>query len=127
MQAAASPFDPRVFLRKFHQTYVNFARLWKRFGVPPNVTLRSPADTPIVLTPAAAEALEGLEGGYGRKGSDIRFVKYMRSINGNPSLVIEDESDPPPIEQIVVVTVATSVVTATNHRVVSDVYIGARR
>jgi hypothetical protein len=122
-----SPFDPRVFLRRFHQTYVNFARLWKRFGVPPGVVLRSPADEPISLPPIAAAALDGLDSVLREKGTEVRFVKYMQSLNGKPSLVVEDESGLPPVEGIVVVTLTTSVVTASSYRVVTDVYVGERR
>jgi hypothetical protein len=118
------PFDPRVFLRRFHDTYVNFAQLWKRFGVPSGVVLRSPADQPIPPpSSTAAAAFEDLQG----KAGDVRFVKYMRSVNGKPSLVVEDESDLPPMDGLVVVTLTTSIVSATTHHIVSDVYVGERR
>jgi len=120
-----SPFDPRVFLRRFHQHYVNFARLWKRFGAPDGVVLRDPATQPIA-PPSAAAIAAAFDAVLEERGADVRFVKYMRSVNGKPSVVVEDESDLPPVETIVVVTLTTSVVTAIAHRVVTDVYVGKR-
>jgi hypothetical protein len=116
-----SPFDPRIFLRRFHQHYVNFARLWTRLGrVPDGIVLRNPADQPIQVDQSPDPSIDAL-------ARSIRYVKYMQSINGKPSIVIEDESDLPPLDRIVVVTRTTSVVTADSHRVVTDVYVGERR
>lgn len=115
------PFDPRIFLRRFHQNYVNFARLWGRLArVPDGVVLRSPAEAPIHVDHTPDPSIAAL-------GDDIRFVKFMRSINGKPAIVVEDDSDLPPLERMVVVTRTTSVVTAEAYRVVSDVYVGVRR
>jgi hypothetical protein len=120
-----SPFDPRVFLRRFHQHYVNFARLWKRFGVPDGIVLRDPAVEPVTPAPAAlASAVDAI---LRDQGTGVRFVKHMRSVNGKPSIVVEDESDLPPVEELVVMTFTTSVVTSATHRVVTDVYVGERR
>jgi hypothetical protein len=116
-----SPFDPRMFLRRFHQNYVNFARLWTRLGrVPDGVVLRNPADQPIQVDQSPDPSIDAL-------AKTIRYVKFMQSVNGKPSIVIEDESDLPPLDRIVVVTRTTSVVTADSHRIVTDIYIGERQ
>src|SRR5438309_1151693 len=91
------PVDPRELVRRFRGNYVNLHTLWtKGPHAPDGVTLRTPQEAPI----SEADLSAGIRGGladYRKKhpGARIDFLKYQRVENGQPVLVVEDDTGLP--------------------------------
>jgi hypothetical protein len=80
-------------------------------GVPQGVTLLSPQDQPILkldLPTGLLDAITAFQNGNPQAGT-LTAVKYMRTTNGSPDVVVEDDSPLP--DQMNLVTFSHTVST----------------
>ncbi|HVP30369.1 MAG TPA: hypothetical protein VMW35_14535 [Myxococcota bacterium] len=124
----APSLEPLAFVERFRRSYTNFYRLWKKTGAPPGVRLQTPDQEPIDEERFPAPVREALAA-FRRSHPDatITFVKYMKTVNGQPTVVIEDERDLPDAEHLLSLsqTVATS--SADCLEVIAEVFVARRR
>ena len=125
MHEQQPPSDPREIIRTFRGSYVNFHRLWRATGrLPPGVEMYSPAERPIVDDELPPE-LQTVIGEYRKRHPEreIEYLKFMRTVDGHATLIIEDERDLPGEDELLTIS-QTVTVAAHNHvRVVSDLLV----
>jgi hypothetical protein len=121
--------DPLALLRRFRRTYTNYYALWTSTGeVPEGVTLRRPSEHPLTEDQLPA-ALRAVLDQY-RKAHpnlDVTLLKYMRTVNGRPELVVEDEEDLPPDEALLTLSQTTTANAHDTLQVVTDLVVARTR
>jgi len=126
-QKESSP-EPVLFIRKLQQNYINYYKLQVATGRPvEGVTVYHPKEKPILvkqLPPGIRAQLQEYKDNYPEQ--EIRLVKFMRSVNGKPELLIEDESDLPSESQILSISQTITVNTDELIRVITDLLIARR-
>jgi len=126
-QNESSP-EPILFIRKLQQNYINYYKLQAATGQPvEGVTVYHPKEKPILvkqLPPGIRAQLQEYKDNYPEQ--EIRLVKFMRSVNGKPELLIEDESDLPSESQILSISQTITVNTDELIRVITDLLIARR-
>jgi hypothetical protein len=120
--------DPGPFVRQYRSNYVNLHALWTHVtGVPEGAELRSPADRPLQeadLPEPIRRLLQAFREAH--PGVDLTLEKYQRLVNGRPTVVVEDDSDLPAEEELVVFSNTTSTTASDVLEVVSDVLVARR-
>jgi hypothetical protein len=119
-----APASSRRFLRRFRETYRNFQQQATVEGGP---ALYTPAQRPIAGEPLPGALAQQLEA-YRRRhpGETITFLKYMRTVNGRPELVVEDDEGLPEEERLLVLSHTTTITTADALEVLTDLYVARR-
>jgi hypothetical protein len=121
------PIDPVSTVNDFQSSYVNISTLLKQgTGVPEGVKLLSPQDQPILdldLPRDLRDAIASFQNSNPQAAS-LTAVKYMRTTNGNPDLVVEDDTPLPDQNNLVTFsqTVSTIWVNSVNivtHQIVA--------
>ena len=119
--------DATEFVREFRRNYVNLFNLWTNVDrrVPDGVTLQTPAQKPIReqdlspdLRAASSEYRER------RGGVRITWTKYMRTVNGRPEEVIEDERPLPEESRLISVSRTSTLLTDQEVRVITELVVG---
>lgn len=125
MAAMRANTEPRELIRRFRASYQNFYRRWRGAGGrPPGVTLHTPQERP--LTEAELpDRVRRLVAEYRGKhpGRRLTFVKHLRTVDREPVLVVEDESDLPPEDAILTASQTVTLNTADSLHVVTDVFV----
>jgi hypothetical protein len=126
-QKASSP-EPILFIRKLQQNYVNFYKLQAATGQPvEGVTVYSLKEKPILvkeLPPGIRAQLQEYKESHPEQV--ITLLKYMRTVNGKPTLIIEDETDLPSEGQILSISQTITVNTDELIKVITDLLIARR-
>jgi hypothetical protein len=126
-QKASSP-EPILFIRKLQQNYVNFYKLQAATGQPvEGVAVYSPKEKPILvkeLPPGIRAQLQEYKESHPEQV--ITLLKYMRTVNGKPTLIIEDETDLPSEGQILSISQTITVNTDELIKVITDLLIARR-
>jgi hypothetical protein len=121
------PIDPVATINDFQSSYVNISTLLAQgTGVPAGVNLASPQNQPILNLDLPADlraAITAFQNSNPQAGS-LTALKYMRTTNGNPDLVVEDDSPLPDQNNLVTFshTVSTLWVNSVNivtHQIVA--------
>ena len=126
MELPVPQLDPLSMVREFQANYVNIrSLLMAGTGVPAGTRVGTPADIvierldlPPALTAAMAE--------YQANNPEVKSltpVKYMRTTNGNPDLVVEDDSPLPAEDAVVTFSFTLSTVSAKVVNIVSHVLV----
>jgi hypothetical protein len=119
-------FDPREFVRRFRENYVNFYKLSKTVGTPGGVEVRTPQEAPLSegdLPVAVRELLDGFR--RENPGTAIRLLRHLRTVNGRPVSVVEDDSDLPTEDRFLSVSQTVTLNTARTVRVVTDLFVAS--
>lgn len=125
MTSHPPPPDPGELLRRFRSTYTNYYTLWTETGsTPDGVELRTPERHPLAeheLPPALQEQLQA----YRRAHPDrtIVLIKHMRSVNGSPRVVIEDERDLPEEAHLLTFSQTVTLNAADTVEIITDLYV----
>lgn len=126
-QRESSP-EPILFIRRLQQNYINFYKLQAATGQPvEGVTVHHPKEKPILvkeLPPGIRAQLQEYKDSHPEQ--DITLVKFMRTVNGKPELIIEDESDLPSEPQILTISQTIAVNTDELIKVITDLLIARR-
>jgi hypothetical protein len=125
MAAMRAHTEPRELIRRFRASYQNLSRRWRGAGgLPPGVTLHTPQERPLteVELPEPVRRLVA-EHREQRPGRRLTFVKHLRTVNGEPVLVVEDDSDLPPEDAILTASQTVTLNTADSLHVVTDVFV----
>jgi hypothetical protein len=113
--------DPRDRVREYRANYVNVRRLiLTDKDTPGGIALHTPADRPISSLDLPTDLSKAIAD-YQKSDPDataLTYVKYMKTVNGKPEIVIEDD-DPLPAEDLLVTFSHT--VTAVSARIVQVV------
>jgi hypothetical protein len=119
-------FDPREFVRRFRETYVNFYKLSKTAGAPAGVEVRTPQEAPLreADLPVAVRELFGKFRAE-NPGIEITLVKHLHTVNGKPVSVVEDESDPPGEDRFLSASQTVTLNTARTVHVVTDLFVAS--
>src|SRR3712207_3241682 len=100
MKLSVPPIDPVATVRDIRANYVNMRRLLMQEapagsggtgGVPAGVIVATPQERPIQqlnLPPALVEAMAAYRKAH-PEATSLTPVKYMRTVNGEPNLVVE--------------------------------------
>jgi hypothetical protein len=128
MDQKKSSHDSTLFIRKLQQNYINFYKLQAAIGHPvEGVTVYNPKEKPILvkqLPPGIRAQLQEYKKSHPKQ--EITLVKFMRTVNGKPELLIEDESDLPSESQILSISQTITVNTDELIKVVTDLLIARR-
>lgn len=120
--------EPILFIRKLQQNYINYYKLQAATGRPvEGVTVRHPKEKPILvkeLPPGIRLQLQEYKDSHPEQ--EITLVKFMRTVNGKPELIIEDESDLPSETQILTISQTITVNTDELIKVITDLLIARR-
>lgn len=128
MSAKGNQVDPIDFVRMFRESYVNYHRVWTAAGsVPDGIELRSPHKYPIEVSELPDDLRRQIELFQERRGDEqLELVKHMRTVDGRPVLVVEDQSDLPDDDEFVSFSVTIATSSADEHQIVSDLVVGRR-
>ena len=120
------PIDAAATVSDFQSSYVNISTLLKQVtGVPEGVKLLSPQDQPILDLDLPADLRAAIATFQNSNPqASISAVKYMRTTNGNPDVVVEDDTPLPDQNNLVTFsqTVSTIWVNSVNivtHQIVA--------
>jgi hypothetical protein len=118
--------DPRAFMREFRRTYVNFFTLWTRVerAVPAGVQLSTPAERPITDADLPDDLRALVATFRDQRRLRIAWVKFMRTVNGRPAQVVEDERPLPGEERLISVSRTLTLATGEELRVVTELFVG---
>jgi hypothetical protein len=121
------PIDPVAAVRSYREKHVNVRRLLMQDpDAQAGVTLKTPNEQPIHKLDLPA-ALRDAMAAYQKAHTEVKsltMVKYMKTVNGNPELVVEDD-DPLPAEENLVTfshtvsAVSIKSVTIVTHQLVA--------
>ena len=128
MEAENSSTHPLYFVQNFRQNYTNLYKLWTQMGsVPEGVTLRTPKEKPI-QEKELSESLRTRLLAYKKTYPEgkIELVKFMRLVNGNPVLVIEDERGLPEEDHILILSQTVALNTSDTAELVTEILVGWR-
>jgi hypothetical protein len=124
----SSHLDPRRFMREFRRNYTNLYKLWVKGGrsAPVGARIHTPTEHPIHEA-AVPDAIKTALADYrATHPGRIEFVKHMRTVNGSPTLVVEDETDLPSEDQLITVSQTVTLNAADSMQVVTDLYVARR-
>jgi hypothetical protein len=111
-------------IRRFRASYRNLYRLWRGSGPPAGVTLHTPQERP--LTDAELpDPLQRLVAEHREQYPKHRltFIKHLRTVNGEPVIVVEDDRDLPPEEALLTASQTVTLNTGEALHVVTDVFV----
>jgi hypothetical protein len=121
---AGGGFDPRAFIQDFRASYVNLYVLWRRgASAPSGAEVHTPAERPLSVDALPDDLRRAAKEIAGERRS-IELLKYLRTEDGRPTELVEDEQGLPPEESLVTLTRTISAVGADSGRVVTEVYAG---
>jgi hypothetical protein len=126
MSVSPPPADPRHFVREFRANFVNLYNLWTGVEpLPSGVDLKTPAQRPLAVgdIPEGARSLLA-EYTRRRRGYRVELIKYLRAVDGEPVEVVEDERDLPEEDELITLSQTSTLATATQLRVVTEVLVG---
>lgn len=114
--------DPRARVRDYRANYVNVRRLiLTDKDTPDGIALHTPADRPISsldIPPGLRQAIAD----YQKSDPDaatLTQVKYMKTVNGKPEIVIEDDDPLPAEDDLVTFSHTVTAVSAKSVQVVT--------
>lgn len=120
--------NPREEIRRFIKTYINYFNFWKKGdATPEEVTLTTPAKYPLRekdLPNSLKELIAEFRRSHPTK--KIAFIKYMRSVNGKPELVVEDETGLPEEDNILTISRTVTINTADFVKVVTELFVAKK-
>lgn len=121
--------DPRSLIRAFRANYINFFQLWRATGSRPvGADVYTPDERPIVeedLPPAVRAVVARYRETHSKQ--DLEFVKYMRTVNGEPVLIVEDERGLPPEGALLTTSQTVTLNTDDQLHIVTDLYVARIR
>lgn len=106
--------DPAAQIRDYRNNYLNIHNLAQTTSMPASMTLKTPKQQPIMqvdLPAALRDAMAQFEKNN-PDGRKLTAVKYMRTTNGNPDLVIEDDTPLPAEDDLVTFSHTISVLSS---------------
>ena|SRR5688500_1111757 len=118
-------YEARELIRRFRASYQNLYRLWRSTGGQPDgVALHTPEERPLSVADLP-DRVRKLVAEYQQAQPERRltFVKHLRTVNGEPVLVIEDDADLPPENAILTASQTVTLNTADTIRVITDVFV----
>lgn len=119
---------PGEIARRFRQNYTNYHRLWtKRASIPEGVTLQTPDEEPITedKLPAPLRAqLRAYKKAHPRL--EVAIVKYMRTVNGRPEVIVEDETDVPREDQLLILSQTVTLTAHDSVQIITDLFVARR-
>lgn len=126
MRLNISPIDPAAITRNYRNNYVNMRAMMLGTETPAGLTLKTPQEQPILhldLPSALRDAIVAYQKDH-PEATSLTAVKYMRTVNGNPELVVEDDSPLPAEGDLVtfshtVTTVSIKSVNILTHHLVA--------
>lgn len=122
----ANAIDPSEILERFASGYVNLYALWKDPAHRPHgVEVSTPAHTPI--EPHVPPDLRRLLDEHGTPPGDIAFVKYLKTEDGAPRVLIEDEEPLPPEHEIVTLSRSVTIAARDAAHVVTELFVARVR
>lgn len=117
--------DPAELLTRFRRSYRNYPRLWAATGeVPPGTKVVTPEEAGLEPDSLPADLRRLLET---EQAGKLDLVKHLRIVDNEPQLVVDDDSDLPPDEELVTVSQTLTLNSADRVRVVTDIYVLRRR
>jgi hypothetical protein len=120
--------DPAELLLRFRSTYRNVHTLSEGTDAPAaGVTVETPAAHPLGEGDLP-EGIRRLLERYRKEHPDekLELLKYMRVINGAPELVVEDELDLPPAEELMTLSQTVTLNTSEQVHVITDLFVARR-
>ena len=121
---AGGQLDPRAFIQSYRANYVNLYMLWRQgAAAPPGVRVHTPAERPLRVE-ELPEDLRRIASEIAGPGRSIELMKYLRTEDGRPSELVEDERGLPDEQCLVTLSRTISVVEAERVRIVTEVYAG---
>ena len=123
------PFDPREFIRQYIKGYVNLRALWTRVEkLPEDARLSTAAETPISAADLPERARALLDDFRAqRPKANITFVKHVRTVNGKPVQVVDDDQGLPAEDELLSLSHTVTINTSDYVRVVTDMYVARMR
>jgi hypothetical protein len=126
MRVNISPIDPAATTRNYRNNYVNMRAMMLGTETPAGVTLKTPQEQPILhldLPSALRDAMAAYQKDH-PEAALLTAVKYMRTVNGNPELVVEDDAPLPAESDLVtfshtVTTMSIKSVNIVTHHLVA--------
>jgi hypothetical protein len=120
--------EPRRFLREFRRNYTNLYKLWVKGGrsAPEGARIHTPSEQPIHEAGIPDSIRAALANYRETHPGNIEFVKHMRTVNGSPTLLVEDERDLPAEDQLITVSQTVTFNAADSVQVVTDLYVARR-
>lgn len=126
MEKREQALDPAELLSRFRRSYRNYYSLWTETGqVPEGVTLVTPEKFGLGVERMPEGARRALEA-YQEQNGRVTLLKYLRIVDGEPELVVEDETELPPEEQLVTVSETVTLNSADQVHVVTDLFVARR-
>jgi hypothetical protein len=120
--------DPVDLLLRFRAGYRNYHTLVANADeLPKDVVVETPATRPLDEQ-ELPEALRRLLEDYRKEHPDekLELLKYMRLVNGAPELVVEDDLDLPPPEELMTLSQTVTLNTSETVHVVTDIFVARR-
>ncbi len=120
--------DPVDLLNRFRASYRNYHTLVASTDEPsPDIAVETPASHPFGEG-QLPEGIRRLVETYRVDHPDekIELLKYMRLVNGAPELVVEDDLDLPPTEELVTLSQTVTLNTSECVHVVTDLFVARR-
>ena len=117
--------DPGDFLRRFRRSYTNFRARWNTpDAVPDGVVLQTPDERPL-SDADLPDALRGRLEAYrtAHPGQRLTYLKYARFVDGDPRVVVDDGTDPPPDAELLTLSQTVTVTAVDTLRVVTDLFV----
>jgi hypothetical protein len=117
--------DPGDLLSRFRASYRNYYKLWTTTeSVPDGIVLETPTERPLDendLPDGVRRLLEAYREEHPKER--VVLVKYMRIVDGMPEVVVEDESDLPPEEELLTLSETVTLNTRDHVRVITDIFV----
>ena len=122
--------DPVDLLNRFRASYRNYHTLVANANADepwPGISVETPASHPFGEG-QVPEGVRRLVETYRVDHPDekIELLKYMRLVNGAPELVVEDDLDLPPTEELVTLSQTVTLNTSECVHVVTDLFVARR-
>jgi hypothetical protein len=125
MTAMQENSEARELIRRFRATYRNLYRLWRGAASrPASAALHTPQERPLTVS-ELPDQVRRLVAEHQKQHPDRRltFIKHLRTENGKPVLVVEDDSDLPLENAILTTSQTVTLNTAETLRVITDVFV----
>ena len=120
--------DPVDLLLRFRSTYRNFHTLAERADpAATGVQIETPAARPLSEDDVPEGARRLLER-YRKEHPDetLELLKYMHVVNGAPELVVEDERELPPTEELLTLSQTVTLNSNEQVHVITDLFVVRR-
>jgi hypothetical protein len=120
--------DPGGIVRRFRQTYTNYHRLWTATdGVPEGVVLMTPEEAKLDESQLPAElAVRLAQYREEHPGEKVTLIKRMRTVNGEPELVVEDDRDLPDEDHLLTLSQTVTVNSRDTLLVITELFVARR-